>query len=445
MPRPHLIAGAVAVLAPLLGAGCAQPSQPAAPKPPVQQWVSRAIPEARGEVSEVEGKKVQVRYKEAPFSAVRDDWSQWRTHAYRDTRREPPVSRVTTPAGLTSDPAVGRKLFLDRAKGPCTGCHLIQGDDVWPAGNIGPDLSTYGDRQLPDDFVYQMIYDARAFFPATSMPPWGTVGIFTPQEIAHLVAFLKTQRGTPPFVPPLEKDPPRNPNTRPKPPGFGDNLDPTNNPAVLLADDAMEDWSKKGLAGKSCAECHTGGPERAMRGVAARFPKYVPKYGRVMAVEDYLAVHAPETTGREMAAESPANLNMSILVKMQSNGMPVALDLSSPEARAALERGKAGFYKRVGQRNHACADCHTNAPGKGAGKFLGGRLLGDVEDGLTNHFPTWRTNFAKVWDMRKRMQWCMLPLGMNYLPADSIEYAELELYLASFAQGKPMSVPGIRH
>jgi hypothetical protein len=34
---------------------------------------------------------------------------------------------------------------------------------------------------------------------------------------------------------------------------------------------------------------------------------------------------------------------------------------------------------------------------------------------------------------------------MNYLPADSVEYAELELYLTSFAQGKPLSVPGIRH
>jgi hypothetical protein len=39
----------------------------------------------------------------------------------------------------------------------------------------------------------------------------------------------------------------------------------------------------------------------------------------------------------------------------------------------------------------------------------------------------------------------MLPLGMNILPADSVEYAELELYLTSFSQGKPMNVPGIRH
>ena len=132
-----------------------------------------------------------------------------------------------------------------------------------------------------------------------------------------------------------------------------------------------------------------------------------------------------------------------MLVKMASNGMAVQLDLSSPEQRAALERGHAAFGKRVGQRNHACADCHSK--GKGADKFLGGRLLADVEAGLTRHFPTWRTSQGDVWDMRRRMQWCMTPLGMNMLAADAVEYAELELYLASFDQGKPISVPGIRH
>ena len=130
-------------------------------------------------------------------------------------------------------------------------------------------------------------------------------------------------------------------------------------------------------------------------------------------------------------------------VKMASNGLPVDIDTASPEARAALARGKATFYRRVGERNHACADCHT--PDKGANKFLGGRLLGNAFDGFTKHFPLWRTSQAEVWDMRKRFQWCMTPLGMNMLPADAVEYAELEMFLTTFDTGKPLSVPGIRH
>jgi len=408
-------------------------------------WKSRAIPEAQGEVKEADGKKMQVRYKEAPFSGVQQDWSPWRTYAYTDSRPEPPAQKVSMPRDIKGDAQLGRKLFMDRAKGPCTACHLIQGDDVWPAGNIGPDLSTYGDRYLPDEFVYQTIYDARLFFPNTAMPPWGAVGIYKPEEIVHIVTFLKTQKGNPPNVPPPEKDPDRNPFTRKVKFYFGDNLDPTNNPAVGLADDAMGDWAKKGSAGKSCGDCHSGGPAKSMKGVATKYPKHIAKYSRIMAIEDFLSVHAPETTGQAMPSEGQANLNMTILIKMQSNGVPVNLDLTSPETKAALERGKASFYKRVGERQHACADCHTNAPGKGANKFLGGRLLGDVEAGLTNHFPTWRTNFGLIWDIRKRMQFCMLPIGTNYLAADAVEYAELELYLTSFAHGKPMNVPGIRH
>jgi sulfur-oxidizing protein SoxA len=403
---------------------------------------SRAIPEAQGEIKEIEGKRVQVRYREAPFTGVKQNWERWPSYGYTDTRTYPSPQRAAMPA-IAGDPAIGRKLFMDRDKGPCTGCHLIQGEDVWPAGNVGPDLSVIGDRNLSDQHLFDLIYDARLFFPRTSMPPWGAVGIFTPEEIVHLVAFLKTQKGHPPFKLPREKDPLRNPFTRPPVESyFGDNLDPMTNPAVLQAEDALPLWNRQGPKAKSCADCH-GAIEQSMKGVATRYPRFLAQYARVMSIEDLLAAHAGETTGTPMPSESESNLHMSMLVKMQSNGLAVNVDIAGPEAKAAHERGRAGFYKRVGARHHACADCHT--PEKGGGKWLGGRLLARVEDGLTRHFPTYRTNFGIVWDIRKRMQWCMLPLGMNYLAADAPEYAEIELYLTSFDNGKPMSVPGIRH
>jgi sulfur-oxidizing protein SoxA len=343
------------------------------------------------------------------------------------------------PSGVAGDPAKGRALFLDRAKGPCTGCHLVPGEDVWPAGSVGPDLSTLADRALPDAYLYQQLWDPRVTFPNTVMPPWGAQGTFTPDELVHLVAYLQTLRG--PARP--ETDTSRNPFTRSKPVGFGDNLDPTNNPAVVRAETAEAMWSAVGPSGKSCAACHAGGAARSMSGVATRYPKHVTAHGRVMAIEDFLSVHGPETTGRPLPAESAPNVDLTMLIKMASNGLPVAVDTTSRLARAALARGKATFEKRVGERNHSCADCHT--PDRGANKFLGGRLLADVTAGLTRHFPTWRTSQNDAWDMRRRFQWCMTPLGTNMLAADSIEYAELELYLTQFDNGKPMSVPGIRH
>jgi sulfur-oxidizing protein SoxA len=402
----------------------------------VPSWATRAVPQARGDIRTLaNGKHEAVRY--AGWSKT--DYGKFRTYAYTDTRAEIPIQRVTMPAGIKGDAKKGRALFLARSKGPCTGCHLIPGADVWPAGGVGPDLSAIADRRLTNDYLYQQVYDARVVFPQTTMPPWGSAGALTPEEIVHIVAFLQTLKGP---LPP-ERDPERNPATRTKPVGFGDNLDPTNNPALLLAEDAEAQWSARGPQGKACADCHAGGPAKAMRGVATRYPRYLSQYRRVMSIEDLLALHAPEMTGTPLPGESDANLAMTVLVKMASNGLPVAVDTSSPQARAALARGRASFFRRVGERNHACADCHT--PERGANKFLGGRLLADVTVGMTRHFPTWRTSQTQIWDMRKRMQWCMTPLGMNMLPADSIEYAELELYLTAFDVGKAMSVPGIRH
>jgi len=420
----------------VMGAGCAGTALDVPDYTRVPKWSSRALPEARGELrAGPDGKRVAVRY---PGWTTRD-FDRSATFAYDDARSEPPVQRVTMPAGIVGDPGKGRALFLNRSKGPCVACHLVPGDDVWPAGSAGPDQSTIGDRRLPDQYLYQVVWDARVFFPNTVMPPWGTAGIFSAEEIVHIVAYLQTLKG--PVAP--EKDRDRNPFTRAKPPGFGDNLDPTNNPAVVLAEDAEALWVARGPSGKACADCHEGGVARAMRGVAPQYPRFVKSYGRVMSLEDYLEVHTPATTGQAMPSESAENLAMTMVVKRASNGLPVSVDVASPDARAALARGKATFYRKVGERNHACADCHTIE--SAAGKFLGGRVLADVRSGLTRHFPTWRTDRAEVWDMRKRFQWCMTPLGMNMLAADSIEYAELELYLTAFDNGKPLSVPGIRH
>jgi len=437
LPPTRLALAAIALGLAACAPGADSPAARAAATPPAPvKWTTRAVPEARGDVRTLpDGKREAVRYR----GWTTEDFGRYRTYAYDDSRAEPAVTTMAAMPKIAGDPRIGRRLFLDRSRGPCTGCHLIRGEDVWPAGNVGPDLSSIGERGLPDAHLFEMIHDPRRLFPHTTMPPWGAQGVFSPVEVAHLVSFLQSQKG--PL--PVEKSAERDPATRTRPTGFGDNLDPTNNPAVGRAEAAEALWGRRGTAGKSCADCHAGGPLQAMRGVATRYPRHVVQYGRVLSIEDLLAVHGSERAGLPLPAESPDNLGLAMLVKMASNGVPVQLDLDSPEQRAALARGRAAFGKRVGQRNHACADCHTQ--GKGADKFLGGRLLADVEAGLTRHFPTWRTSQGDVWDMRKRMQWCMTPLGMNMLAADAVEYAELELYLASFDQGKPISVPGIRH
>src|SRR5260370_39515611 len=85
-------------------------------------WTSRAIPEARGDVrAGPDGRRVAFRYK----GWTARDFGAFRTYAYGDPRPEPGGGRAAMPAGMTGDPAKGRRLVPARATRPCTGCHLV--------------------------------------------------------------------------------------------------------------------------------------------------------------------------------------------------------------------------------------------------------------------------------------------------------------------------------
>lgn len=421
-----------------------------------REWKTQAIPQSQGIVKTVDGKTIQERYPFGGFGTA--SFEKWPTFATGSPAYFAP-KKGEMPKDVKGDPKKGQALLKASAKGPCTGCHLIPDITVWPAGNVGPDLRTIGHRGLSDQHLYQVIYDPRVIFGADSpMAPFGASGMWTPEEIVHAVAYLQSLNGSPPGVPDkVTDDPAWNPYTRQVVrPAYGDPLDVTANPGLGLADSvAVPNWTKKGPKGQSCADCHgaigpadaqrTIGAIASMTGVGAKYPKWMPKYSRMMSVEDFLAVHAPETTGDPMPSQGEANMAMSILVKMQSNGMPYQIDLKDPNVQAAVKRGDELFNRRVGQRGQACANCHTE---RGGGrKFLGGRFLADVDkDAMVNH-PYWRTAWQRNIDIRLRMQWCMTPLRTNMLPGDAPEYADLETFLISkqTQRGDKVLVPRLSH
>jgi sulfur-oxidizing protein SoxA len=396
------------------------------------RWVSRVIPEAGGEVTTgPDGRPIQIRYEGWDGS----DFSQFPTYSYADSRSSPAVQIVPRSTDVNGDAARGEEIWKRSA---CINCHVVPNDGRW-AGNVGPSLAGYGDGVDPLQ-TYQVIYDPRGVVADSIMPPWGTSGLLSAQDVADVTAYVHAEK-----TPAQSGDLREEPASRPLPqPYFGDNLDSGSNPAVLLGEQAEAAWRRAGATGRSCGNCHGDDVAAAMKGVAVRYPRFSPRYGRVVSIEDFLSAHAFEETGTVMPVAGDENLHMTVLIKMASNGLPISLELQDPNLHAALARGKDVFHRRVGQRNHACADCHSEATV--GNKWLGGRYLGraTIEAGLTASYPTWRTSFEELWSIRKRMQWCMLPHGTNNLSADAVEYAELELYLASFENGKPMSVPGLK-
>jgi sulfur-oxidizing protein SoxX len=75
----------------------------------------------------------------------------------------------------------------------CINCHALDPAEV-NAGNLGPALTGYGLRNGNSEaavkYAYEKIYNAWLYFPCSNMPRLGANGYLTPQQIAHVVAYL---------------------------------------------------------------------------------------------------------------------------------------------------------------------------------------------------------------------------------------------------------------
>ncbi len=339
---------------------------------------------------------------------------------------------------LQGDAAKGAELTVTgRGAANCLACHVVGDRGTNLPGNVGPDLSEIAKRGHSDEYLFNYIYDARAFNADTVMPPWGSHGVLKDEDIRNIVAYLKTLDAPAKFKNPLD-----DPAKRPVPKEDRDNLDPMVNPGMWTIDKAKELWAAKGPTGASCAACHhTPEPEVRFKAWAASMPRWDKKLEKVLGVEEFVFRHAKATTGHAWLMGGDDNVTMATYLRNLANGATIAVDATSGNAKAAWARGKEIMERKVGRLNFSCTDCHSTQ--KSALRWVRGQWLTEAK-GYTVHFPTWRTSRSQIWDIRKRFQWCNVAIGANDLPPDANEYGDLELYLTSLSNGLKLSVPGIR-
>jgi sulfur-oxidizing protein SoxA len=388
--------------------------------------------------------------KEVPLETKEDasarPWKRYAGWPTRDYSKFNTLGNLASPPApkqprkisgpITGDAKKGAEMVADRNRGgSCLACHVMgpAGGANLP-GNVAPDLSEIGNAGREDEWLFNYIYDGRVYNPDTVMPPWGSHGLFDDQEINDMVAFLKTLKSPAVFKTELD-----DPAKRPPPVEKRDNLDPIENPAMWAVDKAQELWKQAGAAGSSCNTCHSD-PKTSFKIWAASMPMWEPRLNKVLSVEEFVTRHAKATTGASWPMETEENRAMSVYLHFLANGAPLKVDTSSPEAKAAMERGKELSARKVGQLNMACTDCH----GKVANRWIRGQWLGEPK-GQYDHFPTWRTSLLAIWDIRQRFQWCQVNIRADELPPDAKEYGDLEFYLAVQNEGQKLSVPGIRH
>ena len=366
------------------------------------------------------------------------DTAQFNTLAATQVSPPAPKEPRKLHGPVTGDASNGEKLVADRTRGgSCLACHVMgrAGDADLP-GNVGPDLSEIGNGGRDDEWLWNYVYDARAYNPATVMPPWGTHRLFDDKEIGDIVAFLKTLKSPARFK--TEVD---DPAKRHAPVETRDNLDPTANPAIWAVDKGEELYKKREASGFSCATCHGDAGSR-LKTWAAAMPKWEPRFDKVIGIEEFVFRHAKATTGATWLMQSDENIAMAVYLRNVANGQEMTVDVASPGAKEAFERGRALAEVKIGALNFSCRDCHD--PARGGLKWIRGQWLAE-QKGQLDHFPTWRTSLNQIWDIRKRFQWCGVAIWANELPPDAKQYGDLELYLASVNAGQKLNVPGIRH
>jgi len=77
--------------------------------------------------------------------------------------------------------------------GLCQNCHALERGEI-NVGNVGPALTEYGKQRGNSEaiakYTYEKIYNAWVYFPCSNMPRLGATSHLTPEQVAHMVAYL---------------------------------------------------------------------------------------------------------------------------------------------------------------------------------------------------------------------------------------------------------------
>lgn len=134
--------------------------------------------------------------------------------------------------------------------------------------------------------------------------------------------------------------------------------------------------------------------------------------------------------------ESEGLLALSAYVALQSRGMPIRVGIDA-QNRRHFEAGRALFYRRIGQLNLSCAQCHED----NWGRKLGAETL---SQGQGNAYPIYRLEWQTMGSLGRRIRSCLSGVRAEMLPYGAPEYLDLELYLSWRAGGLPIETPGVR-
>src|SRR3989441_3150100 len=213
--------------------------------------------------------------------------------------------------------------------------------------------------------------------------------------------------------------------------------DDTANPGMLWVLEGESLWTKKtGDAGRACAECH-GDARASMKGVAARHPAFDATRGRPVTLEQRVNVCRTERQkAPPLAYESRELLALTAYLARQSRGLPIDV-ATDQRTQPFLDAGRATFYRRQGQLNLACSQCHDD----NWGRQLAGNV---VPQAHPTGYPLYRLEWQSLGSLQRRLRNCLIGIRAEPYDYGANELVDLELYLMWRARGVTMDAPAVR-
>lgn len=181
------------------------------------------------------------------------------------------------------------------------------------------------------------------------------------------------------------------------------------------------------------------------KGLRAKYPYFNTKDGKVHDLESDLVncqLNAGVPKDKSLGSKKGYNdlASVSAYLSSMSQGLKVDVKVpSDPKAVAAFNNGKHMFFRKTGQLNMSCADCHMyHATQMARSETLHPGM------GNTTGFPVFRYSKGKMITLNNRLFGCMRDTRTIPFKQYSSNMLDLEYFLAYIDNGLEINGPALR-
>ena len=228
------------------------------------------------------------------------------------------------------------------------------------------------------------------------------------------------------------------------------------NPGELWIDQGKDlFYQKRGTKNTSLEQCDFGMGPGKLEGAAVRLPRYFADTDRVEDLESRLltcmttlqgfernalikqAIGRPRTKGSDIEA-------LALFVTSKSNGMKVNVTLSHQKEYDAYKAGEYIFYRRSGQTDFGCVQCHGEADKRIRLQDLLHMTSKAGAQEVASTWPAYRGAHYIVRTMQWRLNDCVWQMRLPDLKYGTDYSIALTTFLNHRGNDAVMQVPGFK-